>query len=118
MAEDEIEIEDEKNETIGNALGSEHKITDLDAVLDATVEITAVLGTTMMPISQVLQLGRGAVVELDRKADDDIEILANNRLVATGEIVLIDITDDGITHDDIVGVKINEVVRLPKSESS
>ena len=45
----------------------------------------------MMPISQVLQLGRGAVVELNRGADEDIEIHANNRLVATGEVVVLEV---------------------------
>ena len=60
----------------------------------------------MMPISQVLQLGRGAVVELNRGADEDIEIHANNRLVATGEVVVI---------EDRLGVSINEVIRLPES---
>ena len=79
---------------------------ELDAVLDVGVEITAVLGTTLMPISHVLQLGRGAVVELNRAANEDIEILANNRLVATGEVVIV---------DDRLGVSINEVVRLPES---
>mgnify|MGYP002870103746 FL=1 len=118
MAEDQGEIKDEQNQTTDNSIRPENKVTELDAVLDASVEITAVLGTTMMPISQVLQLGRGAVVELNRKADDDIEILANGRLIATGEIILIDVTGDGLSMDDLVGVRLNNIVRLTKSETS
>ena len=106
MAEEEIQTEDEGSETVGDVLGMGDKVTELDAVLDVGVEITAVLGTTLMPISHVLQLGRGAVVELNRAANEDIEILANNRLVATGEVVIV---------DDRLGVSINEVVRLPES---
>ena len=49
-------------QTIGELLGLD---TDVEAVLDVEVEITAVLGTAMMPISQILKLGRGAVVELN-----------------------------------------------------
>ena len=115
MVEDDPHSIDNENEAIVGALDGKDKVTELDAVLDVNVEITAVLGTTLMPIGQVLQLGRGAVVTLDRGVDEDIEILANNRLVATGEVVMIDKTNDGITHDDKVGVKINNVLRLPKS---
>jgi flagellar motor switch protein FliN/FliY len=59
------------------------------AVYDIPVEITAVLGTATLQVSQLLKLGRGAVVELDRKVDEEIEIHANNRLVARGEVMVI-----------------------------
>ncbi|MDD9875945.1 MAG: flagellar motor switch protein FliN [Magnetovibrio sp.] len=78
-------------------------VTQLDAVLDVDVDITAVLGTAMMPISQILKLGRGAVVELNRSVGEDIEIHANNRLVATGEVIVI---------EDRLGVNINEIVKM------
>ena len=61
MAEEAVQAIEEESETVGDALMGA-KVTELDAVLDVKVEITAVLGTTMMPISNVLQLGRGAVV--------------------------------------------------------
>ncbi len=64
--------------------------TKLEALLDVKVEISAVLGTAIMPIAQILKLGRGAVVELDRTVDEDIEVHANNRLVAYGEVVVVD----------------------------
>ena len=76
---------------------------DAGAVLDVDVEITAVLGTATMPISQILKLGRGAVVELDRGVNQDIEIHANNRTVATGEVVVV---------DNQLGVNINQIIKL------
>ena len=109
MVEEERTSSEETPKTLGGALEAGEKLTELDALLNVNVDITAVLGTTMMPISQVLQLGRGAVVELNRAVNEDIEIHANNRLVATGEVVVI---------EDRLGVSINEVIRLPESVTS
>ncbi|MCC2662527.1 MAG: fliN [Geminicoccaceae bacterium] len=63
---------------------------DLGAVYDIPVQLSAVLGKATMPVSQLLRLGRGAVVELDRKVGESIDILVNNRLVARGEVVIVD----------------------------
>ena len=60
-------------------------MTTLDKV---AVDITVVLGTTSMPIHQVLRLGRGAIIELDASEDDDVNILANNLPVAKGTVVV------------------------------
>ena len=72
------------------------------AVFEIPVEVTAVLGTAMMPISQILKLGRGAVVELDRMIGEDIELHANNRLVARGEVVVV---------EDRLGVTMTEIIK-------
>jgi flagellar motor switch protein FliN/FliY len=53
-----------------------------------SVDITVVLGTTTMPIHQVLRLGRGAIIELESSEDDAVQILANNLPVATGTVVV------------------------------
>ena len=59
------------------------------ATLDkVAVDITVVLGTTSMPIHQVLRLGRGAIIELDASEDDDVNILANNLPVAKGRVAV------------------------------
>lgn len=71
------------------------------AIYDVEVEISAVLGTASMPIAQILKLGRGAVVELNRKVGETIELYANNRLVGRGEIVVVD-DKLGVTMTDIV----------------
>ncbi|MGB6535922.1 MAG: FliM/FliN family flagellar motor switch protein [Xanthobacteraceae bacterium] len=55
---------------------------------DVAVDIAAVLGTTSMPIHQVLRLGRGAVIELDASDDDEVHILANNLPIARGTVVV------------------------------
>lgn len=75
---------------------------DLEAVYDIPVLVSAVLGRSTMQVSQLLKLGRGAVVELDRKVGDPIDVFVNNRLVARGEVVMIDDTRLGITMTEIV----------------
>jgi flagellar motor switch protein FliN/FliY len=75
---------------------------DLGAIYDIPVQLSAVLGKTTMPVSQLLRLGRGAVVELDRKVGESIDILVNNRLVARGEVVVV---------DDRLGVTMTEIIK-------
>ena len=53
-----------------------------------SIDITVVLGTTLMPIHQVLRLGRGAIIELESAEDDAVHILANNLPVAKGTVVV------------------------------
>lgn len=53
-----------------------------------SVNIAVVLGTTSMPVHQVLRLGRGAIIELDASEDDEVKILANNRAVAKGTVIV------------------------------
>jgi flagellar motor switch protein FliN/FliY len=68
-------------------LGSEGHGNDLSAVHDIAVKVSVVLGTTELPVRQLLRLGRGAVLELSRKVGEDVDIYVNDRLVARGEIV-------------------------------
>ncbi len=75
---------------------------DTDAVYDVPVEVTAVLGTATMKVSQLLKLGRGAVVQLDRMVGESIDLHANNRLIARGEVVVI---------DDRLGVTMTEIIK-------
>ena len=75
---------------------------DLEAVYDIPVQVSAVLGSGTMQVSQLLKLGRGAVVELDRKLGEAVEIYVNNRLVARGEVVMVDDNRLGVTMTEIV----------------
>jgi flagellar motor switch protein FliN/FliY len=75
---------------------------ELDAVYDIPVTISAVLGKATMQVSQLLKLGRGAVVELDRKLGEAIDVYVNNRLVARGEVVMVDDSRLGIAMTEIV----------------
>ncbi|MGI4976157.1 MAG: flagellar motor switch protein FliN [Janthinobacterium lividum] len=77
-------------------------VRDLEAVYDIPVTVSAVLGRSTMQVSQLLKLGRGAVVELDRKLGEAIDIYVNNRLVARGEVVMVDDNRLGITMTEIV----------------
>ena len=82
---------------------------ELEAVYDIPVTLSAVLGKTTMQVSQLLKLGRGAVVELDRKLGEAIDIYVNNRLVARGEVVLVD--------DNRLGVTMTEIVKADRAQS-
>jgi flagellar motor switch protein FliN/FliY len=75
---------------------------DLEAVFDVPVSVSAVLGKAEMEVSQLLKLGRGAVVELDRKVGEAIDIYVNDRLVARGEVVLV---------EDRLGITMTEIVK-------
>lgn len=74
----------------------------LDAVSDIPVQVSVVLGKTTMQVNQLLKLGRGAVVELDKKVGEPIDIYVNNRLVARGEVVVV---------EDRIGVTMTEIIK-------
>ena len=82
--------------------GGTRSARELEAVYDIPVTVSAVLGKTTMQVSQLLKLGRGAVVELDRKLGEAIDIYVNNRLVARGEVVMVDDSRLGVTMTEIV----------------
>ncbi|PIZ32573.1 MAG: flagellar motor switch protein FliN [Alphaproteobacteria bacterium CG_4_10_14_0_8_um_filter_37_21] len=76
-------------------------VNDLQAVYDVPVQVSAVLGRASMPVNQLLKLGRGAVIELDKRVGESIEIMVNNKLVAKGEVVVVD-NHLGVTMTEIV----------------
>lgn len=75
---------------------------ELGAIYDVPVQVSAVLGKANLHVNQLLKLGRGAVVELDRKVGEAIDIFVNNRLVARGEIVVMDDEHIGVTMTEII----------------
>ncbi|MGH1455701.1 MAG: flagellar motor switch protein FliN [Alphaproteobacteria bacterium] len=79
---------------------------DVTAIYDIPVRVSAVLGSSTMQVSQLLKLGRGAVVELDRKVGEAIDIYVNNRLVARGEVVVV---------EDKLGITMTEIVKSERS---
>jgi flagellar motor switch protein FliN len=93
----------------GNAppeLGGESHISALEAVFDVPVSIAAVLGRTNVEVSDLLKLGEGDVVELDRKVGEAIDIYVNNRLIARGEVVLV---------EDRLGVTMTEIIKKDRT---
>ena len=79
----------------------ERTAADLEAVFDVPVRISVVLGRTKMPVASLLKLDVGTVVELDRQVGEAVEIYVNDRLVARGEIVLVE-NRLGVTMTEIV----------------
>jgi flagellar motor switch protein FliN len=74
---------------------------DIDFILDVPLELTVQLGMTKMLIRDLLQLGQGSVVELDKLAGEPMEILINNKLVARGEVVVV---------NEKFGVRLTDIV--------
>ncbi len=113
---DNLNLEElDGNDDIGEALDpraaniiSPTGARDLEAVYEIPVQVSAVLGKSHMQVSQLLKLGRGAVVELDRKVGEAIDIYVNNRLVARGEVVVV---------DNKLGVTMTEIIKSDKSSS-
>lgn len=104
---DEIEGEDPNARTLDQEFEiGEPMANDVTAIYDIPVQISAVLGRSTMQVSQLLKLGRGAVVELDRKVGEAIDIYVNNRLVARGEVVVV---------EDKLGVTMTEIVKSDRN---
>ena len=79
---------------------------DLEAVFDVPVQVSAVLGRSKMDVGELLKLGPGTVLELDRRVGEAIDIYVNNRLVARGEVVLV---------EDKLGVTMTEIIKTERA---
>ena len=106
MSEDNLTLEEFSTD---QALASEMPVdleektaTDLAPVFDVPVNISAVLGRAHLSVAQLLQLAQGSVLELDRKVGEAIDIYVNNRLVARGEVVIV---------DERLGVTMTEIIK-------
>ncbi|MGH1375702.1 MAG: flagellar motor switch protein FliN [Alphaproteobacteria bacterium] len=97
----ELQGQGEREYNIGDPMAG-----DVTAIYDIPVSVSAVLGRSTMQVSQLLKLGRGAVVELDRKVGEAIDIYVNNRLVARGEVVVV---------EDKLGITMTEIVKSDRS---
>lgn len=85
--------------------GQPRTATDLESVFDVPVKVSAILGRSKMGIGDLLKLGPGSVLELDRKVGEAIDIYINDRLVARGEVVLV---------EDKLGVTMTEILKVEK----
>jgi flagellar motor switch protein FliN/FliY len=74
---------------------------DLDLIMDVEVPVSVELGRTEMPIGQILELGPGSIVELEKMASDPVDLYVNNKLIARGEVVVA---------DENFGIRITSVV--------
>jgi flagellar motor switch protein FliN/FliY len=89
-------------ETGATDSGETRTAADLEALFDVPVAVSAVLGRTSMDVGDLLRLAPGTVLELDRKVGEAIDIYVNNRLVARGEVVLV---------EDKLGVTMTEIIK-------
>jgi flagellar motor switch protein FliN/FliY len=83
---------------------SEKSAKNLDILMNVSLTITAELGTCKMLVEDILKLGTGSIVELDRLAGGPVDLLVNDRLVARGEVVAV---------DENFGVRITELIDKP-----
>ena len=104
MASDTMALEEFPDSTAitVNDEATDKTASDLAPVFDVPVNISAVLGKAHMSVAQLLKLNRGSVLELDRKVGEAIDIYVNNRLVARGEVVIV---------DDRLGVTMTEIIK-------
>jgi flagellar motor switch protein FliN len=101
-------LQDEPEGNLPEASKPPTNAKELEAVYDIPVQVSAVLGKANMQVSQLLKLGRGAIVELDRKVGEAIDIYVNNRLVARGEVVVV---------EEHLGVTMTEIIKVDRSGS-
>jgi flagellar motor switch protein FliN/FliY len=99
-------VEDAGVLTSGDVGSVNRGAADLEAVFDVPVQVSAVLGRARMDVGQLLNLAPGAVLELDRKVGEAIDIYVNNRLVARGEVVLV---------EDKLGVTMTEIIKADRN---
>jgi flagellar motor switch protein FliN/FliY len=81
---------------------------EIDSINNLTVTITAVAGKATVQISQMLRLGRGAIIELDRKLGEPVDIYINNRWIAKGELVIMEHQKIGISMTELAKEDIKE----------
>jgi len=98
--------EDQAASTVPDDSAGAKNAAELEAVFDVPVHVSAVLGRTRMDVGDLLRLGPGAVLELDRKVGEAIDIFVNNRLVARGEVVLV---------KERLGVTMTEIIKSERS---
>jgi flagellar motor switch protein FliN/FliY len=102
----EVEEDEDVEEMFADDASNQITARELEAVYDIPVQVSAVLCKQTMQVSQLLKLGRGAVVELDRKVGEAIDIYVNNRLVARGEVVIV---------DERLGVTMTEIIKSDRA---
>ena len=88
-----------------NLIAPDEDKPNLDLIMKIPVEVQVILGTTRMPVSRLMKLGRNAVIALDRQVGDPIDVVVNGRTVARGEVVLMedDSSQFGISLTELVG---------------
>ena len=96
-----------------DSAGAEEKLggaRNLDSILQIPVNLQVVLGSATMPVASLMKLGRGAIVPLDHRVGEPVDIVVNGRVIARGEVVVVE--DD----NSRFGVSLTEIVGPPSNE--
>ncbi|MDF7673442.1 flagellar motor switch protein FliN [Acetobacteraceae bacterium ESL0709] len=110
-----VETVKDKKDALPNSEGEQQPLQqevftpeeEREAVFDVPVKITAVVGDVQMPVRDLVRLGRGAVVSLNKKLGSAIDIYANGRLIARGEITIVEDDNIAVTMTDIMSTPVN-----------
>jgi flagellar motor switch protein FliN/FliY len=93
----------------GGAASTPAAASGIDLLMDVSLDVSIELGRTIMSIKDVLALGVGSVIELDKMVGDPVDILVNNKLIAKGEVVVV---------DENFGVRITSIVSTAEREKT
>ena len=108
--EDEFEPQIASRDPEPASAAAPHSAPRYDAILAIPVTVQVVLGATTMPVASLMKLGRGAVIALDQKVGDPVNVVVNGRVIARGEVVVVD--EDSARY----GVSLTEIVTAPRDE--
>ena len=92
--------------------GSRENAGNYDSILKIPVTVQVVLGSTSMPVASLMKLGRGAVISLDQRVGEPVNVVVNGRVVARGEVVVVD------EDNSRFGVSLTEIVTSSSAEDS
>lgn len=89
--------------------GLEVEAQGIDAILGVSMKVQIVLGGCHLPISDLLKLGRGSIIELDRRIGQPVDVIVNGRLIARGDLLKL--------QDDAIGVTLKEIIKESGGEA-
>jgi flagellar motor switch protein FliN/FliY len=96
----------------GSGAGAKDGVANYETILKIPVTVQVVLGTTSMPVASLMKLGRGAVIALDQRVGEPVNVVVNGRIVARGEVVVVDETSSRF------GVSLTEIVTSSTAEKA
>lgn len=108
--DDNFQTQGVQRESEATSGGSSSSAPKYEAILSIPVTVQVVLGATTMPVASLMKLGRGAVISLDQKVGDPVNIVVNGRVIARGEVVVVD--EDSARY----GVSLIEIVASSRDD--
>jgi flagellar motor switch protein FliN/FliY len=94
-------LENNKDDTSKDHTSAKNEKYDMDLILDLPLDVSVELGKVKMPVNELLQLGRGSILELTKPVGDPLDIYINKKLIAKGEVVIL---------DDKFGIRVADII--------